>query len=298
MAEEGESFGEYDWIFDYVMSVFKSPLWDLTVMGIIDDNCIVFSNEEENRFEYTDIHNLFKLQVEQLLTQHLAELGVSEDMFLEACERARSSRDINQEVYDQIVAMEDFLTFKKLMVKRNMELELEAVRELQKEGVPLIAPADEEAAAAAFQREVKQADELTPAEAKEAAQEGEGEEAAQAKAGPKEGAELHAQVLEEMDGHLMEMELLHKKEEMEQMELERAIAMSLALEEERLRIARLEAKAGDDKPEPGAGAGGAGSKLPPVSKMKPVNRLPERAWLDRGFACLLYIFICFLNPSC
>ncbi|CAM9260313.1 unnamed protein product, partial [Heterosigma akashiwo] len=78
MAEEGESFGEYDWIFDYVMSVFKSPLWDLTVMGIIDDNCIVFSNEEENRFEYTDIHNLFKLQVEQLLTQHLAELGVSE----------------------------------------------------------------------------------------------------------------------------------------------------------------------------------------------------------------------------
>ena len=41
---------------------------------------------------------------------------------------------------------------------------------------------------------------------------------------------------------LLEMELLHKQEEMEQLELEQALAMSLAVEEERLRQLRLEAK--------------------------------------------------------
>jgi hypothetical protein len=36
-----------------------------------------------------------------------------------------------------MVAMDDFLTFKKLMVRRNMELELEAVRALQSANVKL-----------------------------------------------------------------------------------------------------------------------------------------------------------------
>mmetsp|Transcript_34674 Transcript_34674/g.45850 ORF Transcript_34674/g.45850 Transcript_34674/m.45850 type:complete len:492 (-) Transcript_34674:387-1862(-) len=263
LPEEG---GEYDWIFDYVLSVFQSPLWDLTVMGIIDDNCIIFDNEEENKFEYTDIHNMFKEQVEQLLTQHLAELGVSEEMFLEACETARHSRDINTEVYDQVVAMDDFLTFKKLMVKRNMELELEAVRELQSEGVPVVAPSNSEEAEATFQKELKQSADLTTAEVKQISRELEEEgEVAQAKGEPKEGAELHAQVLEEMDANLMEMELLHKKEEMEQMELEKAIAMSLALEEERMRMAQKE-----------VGAGKGGLKPISSSKMKPIKSAPQR----------------------
>jgi len=289
LPEEG---GEYDWIFDYVLSVFQSPLWDLTVMGIIDDNCIIFDNEEENKFEYTDIHNMFKEQVEQLLTQHLAELGVSEEMFLEACETARHSRDINTEVYDQVVAMDDFLTFKKLMVKRNMELELEAVRELQSEGVPVVAPSNSEEAEATFQKELKQSADLTTAEVKQISRELEEEgEVAQAKGEPKEGAELHAQVLEEMDANLMEMELLHKKEEMEQMELEKAIAMSLALEEERMRMARKEVGAASkpaihpepspdpvgkpDRPTaPTQGKGG----LKPISssKMKPIKSAPQR----------------------
>ena len=38
-------------------------------------------------------------------------------MFVEACEKEREAREINQEVYDQILAMDDFLTFKKLMVR-------------------------------------------------------------------------------------------------------------------------------------------------------------------------------------
>lgn len=41
---------------------------------------------------------------------------------------------------------------------------------------------------------------------------------------------------------LLEMELIHKQEEMERMELEQALALSLLVEEERLEMAREEAK--------------------------------------------------------
>jgi hypothetical protein len=41
---------------------------------------------------------------------------------------------------------------------------------------------------------------------------------------------------------LLELEMIHKQEEMEQLELEQALALSLLAEEERLRRARVEAK--------------------------------------------------------
>jgi flagellar biosynthesis GTPase FlhF len=44
---------------------------------------------------------------------------------------------------------------------------------------------------------------------------------------------------------LLEMELMHRREELEQAELEQAVAISLALEEERLRLMYADAKAGD-----------------------------------------------------
>ena len=37
---------ESDWLFEYIDSVIKSPAWDAEVMGFIDENCMVFDNEE------------------------------------------------------------------------------------------------------------------------------------------------------------------------------------------------------------------------------------------------------------
>jgi nitrogen regulatory protein PII-like uncharacterized protein len=44
-----------------------------------------------------------------------------------------------------------FSGWMELMVKRNMELELEAVRELQQEAIPIVAPVDEDEAEKLFQ---------------------------------------------------------------------------------------------------------------------------------------------------
>lgn len=73
--------------------------------------------------------------MESVLSENLAEIGLTATDFAEVCERGRNSSDISMEVVNQILAMDDFITFKKLMVKRNLELELEAITALRDEAL-------------------------------------------------------------------------------------------------------------------------------------------------------------------
>ena len=41
-------------ILDYV----KSPLWKNPLLAFVDENCICFDDEDENKLEYTTIHNV------------------------------------------------------------------------------------------------------------------------------------------------------------------------------------------------------------------------------------------------
>ena len=50
----------------------------------------------------------------------MKELGVSNEQFVEACTKAgESGNPIHKKIVDQILAVENFLAFKRLMVKRN-----------------------------------------------------------------------------------------------------------------------------------------------------------------------------------
>lgn len=51
----------------------------------------------------------------------MQELGVTEEQFMEACSRA-STNPLHKKIVDQITAVDNFIAFKKLMVKRNAEL--------------------------------------------------------------------------------------------------------------------------------------------------------------------------------
>lgn len=108
-------------------------------MSFLDEKCIVFDSEDENKLEFTPIHNVsfiliftnclqeFKKLVEGLLMELMGELGVTEDQFYEACEKA-SVNPIHKKIVDQIIAVENFMSFKRLMVKRNTELNEQAMK--------------------------------------------------------------------------------------------------------------------------------------------------------------------------
>ena len=61
----------------------------------------------------------------------MAELGVSDTQFIEACQKAESN-PIHKKIVDQIMAVDNFIAFKKLMVKRNQELNRQAIEMFEK----------------------------------------------------------------------------------------------------------------------------------------------------------------------
>tara|TARA_B100000482_G_scaffold111323_1_gene80338 strand:- start:2117 stop:2386 length:270 start_codon:yes stop_codon:yes gene_type:complete len=67
-------------------------------MGFIDNNCAIFVNDEENKFEYSNTHRDFVATVEDIIDEQLGRIGITVDQFVVACEKARNSRDINREV--------------------------------------------------------------------------------------------------------------------------------------------------------------------------------------------------------
>jgi hypothetical protein len=78
MAEKTAA-GEADWFFDMIIGFLRSPRWKAPVMSFLDEKCIVFDNEDENKLEFTPIHNEFKKLVESLLEELMVELGVSNE---------------------------------------------------------------------------------------------------------------------------------------------------------------------------------------------------------------------------
>jgi hypothetical protein len=47
-----------DWFFDMIIGFLRSPRWKVPVMSFLDEKCIMFDNEEENKLEFTAIHNV------------------------------------------------------------------------------------------------------------------------------------------------------------------------------------------------------------------------------------------------
>jgi hypothetical protein len=121
----------YDWIFDSALQLLESDKFDAAVMDFVDDKCYCFEDDEENKLVYTEIHREFSDHIEALMTSSLGELGVTSELFLESCEKAKDGRDINTTVFERLTAMDDFQTFKTLMTRRNKELQLEAIRSFQ-----------------------------------------------------------------------------------------------------------------------------------------------------------------------
>jgi len=185
-----------DFLFDTLMQFFRSPMWAYPINNFIDQYSIAFDDSKENKVEHTQIHQSFQSLMDDLLTGQLSELGVSGEDFMKACESG-SNKELHNLVTEYILAMDDFATFKKMMQKRNIELELEALHLLRSGGVEALVGSEDPDAAAADELQMLQA---------------------------------------AITASIADLDLLSKQKEMETVQLEHALAMSLALEEERVRV--------------------------------------------------------------
>lgn len=67
--------------------------------------------------------------IETLLLKLLNEIGVDQNKFLLAAKKGLELED--KKFYEQLIACDNYLYFKNMMVKRNMQLEEEALKLMQ-----------------------------------------------------------------------------------------------------------------------------------------------------------------------
>ena len=115
------------WLYEAVIRYLQGPMYTTPLMGFIDAKCLVFDDDEENKLEFTVLHNEFKDLVEGLLSDFLAELGVTPERFADVVERASAEKELGDFVATSILTVDDFLQFKAMMVRRNRDLTKEVL---------------------------------------------------------------------------------------------------------------------------------------------------------------------------
>ena len=83
----------------------------------------------EHRPEYESVFKQYRALVDQLITSHMTELGISEAQFASACEMAEGvlASKLKSVLFEELWAAENFEVFVRLMSRRNVELQLEAL---------------------------------------------------------------------------------------------------------------------------------------------------------------------------
>ncbi|XP_058881478.1 cilia- and flagella-associated protein 36 isoform X3 [Acipenser ruthenus] len=122
-----------EWVVETIAGYLGSPDWVIPVTDFIEQKCTVFDDEDENKLAYTEIHQEYKEMVEKLLDSYTQEVGIGEEQFLEACTSPLAQSKALQNVFRPVLAAEDFEMFKSLMIQKNVELQLQALRVIKEE---------------------------------------------------------------------------------------------------------------------------------------------------------------------
>lgn len=77
------------------------------------------------------IEQEFKILVEAILDKFVTDLGIDPQVFVNACELA--SEKIHKSIINQLLAVENFLLFKKMMIARNKQLNQEAMKHVKEQ---------------------------------------------------------------------------------------------------------------------------------------------------------------------
>ena len=164
-----ESSNDLEWLLDCMVEYLKSPMWTTEICNFIDENCMLFAGdlEDENSFFQTDIHENFKKLVDLKLDTFCAEFGIEHEHFVEAC--SKITNRVHKMCIDQLVAVDNFLLFKKMMIMRNTQLNKLALAELQDYGEEIPQEANLQAQFDAEEAELQKAIELSKALADSAA---------------------------------------------------------------------------------------------------------------------------------
>lgn len=130
--QEPEPENEYEWLIESFVQFLVHPIWKMNINSYIDENCIIFEDVEENQLEHLQCHKEFVKIAESAQDDFMGEMGIDSQTALKSISIGVNIPEY-KEIFDQLFLIDNFQAFKKQMVKRNKDLELEALEEQKRQ---------------------------------------------------------------------------------------------------------------------------------------------------------------------
>lgn len=127
--------GEDGWVFDSLVGFLRGPVWNVPILTFIEHKSLVFEpgEDDKNEAEYKKIHEDYKNLVDFMLGSYMEDIGITPQQFEAACGlgTGKIKTQFQHGLFEQVWAADDFEIFKRMMVQKNIELQLQALELLQ-----------------------------------------------------------------------------------------------------------------------------------------------------------------------
>ncbi|XP_047494532.1 cilia- and flagella-associated protein 36-like isoform X2 [Penaeus chinensis] len=119
------------WVFDSLVGFLRGPVWNVPILTFIEHKSLIFEPGCEDDSEHTKIHEEYKNLVDFMLGSYMEDIGITPDQFESACGKASIKTTFHQTLFEQVWAADDYEIFKRMMIQKNLELQLQALELLQ-----------------------------------------------------------------------------------------------------------------------------------------------------------------------
>lgn len=103
----------------------------MPILTFIEHKSLIFEPGCEDDSEHTKIHEEYKNLVDFMLGSYMEDIGITPDQFESACGKAAIKTTFHQTLFEQVWAADDYEIFKRMMIQKNLELQLQALELLQ-----------------------------------------------------------------------------------------------------------------------------------------------------------------------
>ncbi|XP_015591060.1 cilia- and flagella-associated protein 36 isoform X2 [Cephus cinctus] len=118
------------WVFDSLVGFLQGPIWSAPLLTFIEERSLIFESDTEDSAEYREIYQEYKNLVDLLLGCYMEDMGITPEQFEHACALNKNTKmpvQFQQSLFEQIWAANEYEIFKRMMIQKNLELQLQAL---------------------------------------------------------------------------------------------------------------------------------------------------------------------------
>ncbi|CAL7949656.1 unnamed protein product [Xylocopa violacea] len=122
------------WVFDSLIGFLQGPIWSAPLITFIEEKSLIFEAGVEENDEYQKIYQEYKNLVDLLLGCFMEDMGITPEQFEYACTVNKYTKmpiQFQQNLFEQIWAANEYEIFKRMMIQKNLELQLQALNMIE-----------------------------------------------------------------------------------------------------------------------------------------------------------------------